>query len=85
MVTKPSGGIRVALLRPEGSDIPGFTLKDCPYIKGDFTGYEVVWNKKTSLRELHKKPVRLKFELKNADLYSYQFVANSLTSSADKK
>jgi hypothetical protein len=84
MVTKPltfSGGklvlnlisrgeTRVEVQDADGKVIPGFAMGDCRPIKGDYTNHEVVWKGGS----LAQKTVRLRFELKDADLFALQFV-----------
>jgi hypothetical protein len=53
--------------------IPGFTLADCNEQFGDEIDRVVSWKQGTDLSELSGKPLRLRFELKDADLYSFQF------------
>jgi hypothetical protein len=66
------GGTRVEIQDGNGSPLPGFALGDCTPIQGDFIGHHVLW-KGGSLSALAGKPVRLRFDLRQADLYSLQF------------
>ena len=68
------GGIRVAIENPDGSAIVGFGLDDCPVIFGNSIERVVPWKAGAELKEIAGKPVRLRFELRDADLYSFQFV-----------
>ncbi len=65
-------GSRVELQDASGRPLPGFALEDCEPIAGDFIDQRVAW-KGGDLSSLAGKPVRLRFELKNADLYAFQF------------
>lgn len=70
-----SGGIAVELQDAAGQPLPGYTLADCPEIMGDSVAHVVRWRRKGGdLRKLAGKPVRLRFVLRDADLYSLQFV-----------
>ncbi|MSR31387.1 MAG: hypothetical protein EXR99_07775 [Gemmataceae bacterium] len=71
--TSAAGGIRVEVQTPEGKAIPGYSLADCQEILGDSLEKTVQW-KKSSVEALQGMAVRLKFELRDADLYSIQFV-----------
>ena len=51
----------------------GFTQKDCPEIIGDRLEHTVSWTQGADVSALAGKPVRLRFVLKDADLYSFQF------------
>ena len=67
------GGTRVELQDANGKPLPGFTLEDCTPVMGDAITHAVVW-KGGGLSGLAGKPVRLCFELKDADLYAFQFL-----------
>ncbi len=72
--TKSAGSLRVELQDTQGKPLPGFALADCPQLKGDAIDQTVAWKGYPSLGgNLAGKPVRLLFELKNADLYSFRF------------
>jgi hypothetical protein len=71
--TSAAGGVRVEIQQPNGQPIPGFSLKDCPVVFGDSVDRTVTWANNAAVGKLAGKPVRLRFELKDADLYSYRF------------
>ena len=66
------GGTRVELQDAGGKPLPGFTLDDCTPIAGDQIEQAVSW-KGGRLAALAGKPVRLRFVLKDADLFSMRF------------
>ena len=68
--TSAAGGIRVELQDEAGALIPNFRLEDCPVIYGDQIERVVKWNGGSDLSSLAGKPVRLRFEMMDADLYS---------------
>jgi len=68
-----AGGIRVELQDGSGKPIKGFSLDDCPVIYGDELERVVKWNAGSDVSNLAGKPVRLKFEVQDADLYSIRF------------
>ncbi len=68
-----AGEILVELQDERGIPIPGFTLENCPPVFGDSLERMVIWNKTSDLSSLEGKPVRIRFVLKDADLYSFQF------------
>ena len=72
--TSAAGSIRVALRRPDGSPIPGFSIADCNDVFGDTLDRAVTWKSGSDVGGLAEKPVRLHFQLKDADLYAFQFV-----------
>ena len=65
------GSLRVEALTQFGKPIAGFEREACQVIEGNGTGRKVQWASGRSLEELDQ-PVRLRFILKNADLYSFQ-------------
>ncbi len=70
------GGTRVELQDLNGKAAAGFAFKDCTPIKGDHIAHTVSW-KGGSLAKLAGQPVRLRFELADADLFSLQFQSNA--------
>ena len=73
--TQKGGTIRVAIEQPNGQAIAGYTLAACKPLKGDSLQQHVAWKTGGDISHLRRKyPVaRLRFELKDADLYSLQF------------
>jgi hypothetical protein len=71
--TSAAGGVRIELQTPEGKSIDGFTLDDCPEIIGDRIDHVVSWRSGSDIGKFSGQPIRLRFELKDADLYSLQF------------
>ena len=72
--TSAGGSARVELQSPEGCPIEGFSLADCTEIIGDDLAFPVRW--RGDLGSLAGRPVRLRFVLHDADLYSYRFAAD---------
>jgi len=68
-----SGGLRVGLERPNGDPIPGFASAEAFPVQGNGLTLPVSWKTASNLAQLAGQPVRLRFELKGADLYSFQF------------
>ncbi len=71
--TAGSGGVRVALLDESGKSLPGFAEKDHDWINADAIDHEVRWKGDPDLGQHAGKPVRLRFELRNAKLFAFQF------------
>jgi len=71
--TSAAGGIRVEIQNPQGQPLPGFALEDCPEIFGDSLERPVVWKSGENVGKLAGQPVRLRFELRDADLYALRF------------
>lgn len=72
--TSAAGSVAVEIQDVDGSPIPGFTLKDALPTIGNATNRVVRWKDKgTDVSSLVGKPVRLKFVLDDADVFSFQF------------
>lgn len=71
--TSAAGSIRIEIWDTENNPIDGFTLADSPEIIGNEIERTVHWNSSAMLEQLAGKPIRLRFVLKDADLYSFRF------------
>jgi len=78
--TSAAGSIRLEIQDAQGKPLPGFALEESPLIWGDEIEHTVRWErshaKATSDKPLARiagKPVRLRFVMKDADLYSLRF------------
>lgn len=72
--TSAAGGMLVEIQNQDGQPIEGFTLGDCREIIGDRIEQRVQWKGDGDLNELAGQPVRLRFVLRDSDLYSFRFV-----------
>jgi hypothetical protein len=70
--TSAAGGIRVEVQDEIGKPIDGFSRDKCPVIYGDDIERAVKWSG-SSLSALAGKPIRLAFEMQDADIYSIRF------------
>ncbi|MBN1393520.1 MAG: hypothetical protein JW959_00615 [Pirellulales bacterium] len=73
--TSAAGSMRVEIQDADGLPIPGFTLDDCPEIIGNHIRRIVTWKQGPDWSSLAGKTVRLRFVLKDADLYAFQFIS----------
>ena len=71
--TSAAGSIRVELQDPSGRPLPGFVHEDCEEILGNEISRVVRWRNREDLGALAGKPIRLRFVMKDADLYSLRF------------
>jgi hypothetical protein len=71
--TSAVGTVKVEVQDTEGTPQPGFTLDDCPEMFADEINGPVSWNGDPDLSALAGKPVRLRFWLKDADVYAFKF------------
>jgi hypothetical protein len=72
-VTSAAGDIRVEIQDSDGKPQPGFAFDDCPPLFGDTTDRTVTWRAGSDVSRLAGKPVRLRFVLRDADLFSLNF------------
>lgn len=71
--TAEGGKLTVELLDEAGQPIRGFAAADCRPFAGDSSEHRVEWQGGVDLGSLAGKPVRIRFQLANADLYSLRF------------
>jgi hypothetical protein len=71
--TSAAGSVRVEVHSPDGQAVPGYSLADCRPLAGDEIEGIVHWDHGADLGDLAGKPVRLRFVLHDADLYSMRF------------
>jgi hypothetical protein len=71
--TAAAGSIRVEIQNTNGVPVTGFALADFPEKQGDDIQGVMSWNGQSDVGALTGTPVRLRFVLKDADLYSMQF------------
>lgn len=72
--TSAAGSLHVGIEEVDGSPIPGYTLAECDVIWGDSIEYPVTWNQSPDVHSLQGRPVRLRFSLRDADLFSFRFI-----------
>ena len=71
--TSAAGGIQVEIQDADGNPIPGFSLSECPEFIGNQISHIVEWKNGSDVSSLAGKTVRLRFVMKDADLYSFRF------------
>ena len=71
--TSAAGSIRVEIQDAAGKPIPGFALDDCPEIFCDQIDRVVAWKSGSDVSKLAGQLIRLRFVMKDADLYALQF------------
>jgi ATP-dependent Clp protease ATP-binding subunit ClpA len=71
--TSAAGSIRVGLQHPDGAEVEGRALADCPAMTGDSIDQVVRWGGDSDVSAMSGKPVRLNFAMKDADLFSLRF------------
>ena len=71
--TSAAGSMRVEIQDVHGKPLPGFSLTDCPEFYGDEIEQRVEWKHGADVSTLAGTPVRLRFVMKDGDLFSIRF------------
>ena len=71
--TSVAGSLQVELQDENGKPLPGYTLDDCDELFGNTLDRGVSWKTKADLSPVIGRAVRVRFVLRDADLYSFQF------------
>ena len=71
--TSAAGSVQVEIQDLNGRALSGFALQDCPPHFGDTLERSVTWKQGADVSSLAGQAVRLRFVLKDADVYAYQF------------
>ena len=72
---RPRGVLRVGLLDEQGTPIPGRRTEDCQPIAGDHLQTTIQWADGADVSSWAARPIKLRFDLEDADLFGFQFVA----------
>ena len=67
------GELRVEVLDERGQALPGYTAAECRPICSDSLRHRVRWKRHSSVELLRGRNVRLRFLLREGDLYSFRF------------
>ncbi|MFO7901582.1 MAG: hypothetical protein R6U98_02885 [Pirellulaceae bacterium] len=73
--TSAAGSVAVEIQDQAGKPVPGFALADCHLQYGDQLDRVVSWKSGADVSRMVGKPVKLRFHLKDADLYAFRFAA----------
>lgn len=71
--TGAPGFVRIEIQDVHGMPIPGYTLDDCPEVIGDEIERTVEWKQGPDVSRIAGQPVRLRFVMKDANLFSMRF------------
>jgi hypothetical protein len=74
--TSAVGSVRVEIQDDAGKPVDGYSLADMPPLYGDRLDHLIAWQDRTDLAALAGRPIRLRFELKDADVFSFRFVSS---------
>lgn len=75
----PFGTVRVEIAGVDGKPIPGFSRHDHDAFSGDELHHKVSWRGVSDVDKLRGAIVRLRFYLKNAAVYAFQFTHDGST------
>ena len=81
--TSAAGGLRVEIVGADGEAIPGFGLDAAGELIGNDVGGAARWAGDADLGALQGRPVRLRFHLRDGDLYSWRFHQAPVEGSVD--
>lgn len=70
--TSAPGSVKIEIQDADGQPLPRFGLEDCLEIWGDEIERVVAWKTGFDVSELAGRPVRLRFVMRDADLYSFR-------------
>jgi len=71
--TSAAGSMRIAILDEDSKAIDGFLLEDADLFFGDTVEHTVTWKDSSDVSKLEGQPIRLRFVLHDADVYSFKF------------
>ena len=72
--TSAVGDARVEILGGDGRAVPGFSLADADMMQGNFIRRTVTWAGSDDVSTLKGQPIRLRFVMREAKLYAFQFM-----------
>ena len=75
--TSAAGSVKVELQDVEGKVLAGYSLDDCQELIGDRVDQIVRWQAGEDIGALSSNPVRVRFVMRDSDLYSMKFAAVS--------
>ncbi|MBN2591902.1 MAG: hypothetical protein JXA81_00235 [Sedimentisphaerales bacterium] len=71
--TSAPGFIKVEIQDADSKPITGYSIKDAKELIGNYIEHPSAWENGTDVSLLSGRPIRLKFAMKDANLYSLQF------------
>ncbi len=74
LVTGAGGTVRVEIQDESGRSLEGFGAQDADEINGNYLQVQASWKDSPDVASLEGRKVRLRFVMRDASLYSFQFV-----------
>jgi len=78
--TGVAGSAQAEILDDHGGPIPGFGLRECVPVAGNYIREQVSWGGGSDIGSLAGRPVQLRFVMRDAKLYSFRFRAGQAAS-----
>ena len=75
--TSGAGGISCEIIGEDGNPVPGFSMDDAVTIYADDIEIPMEWKNGNDLSALAGKPIALRFNMSDADIYSFRFGSGS--------
>jgi len=72
--TSAAGGVKVGFEDVDGKAVPGFGVEDCVMQIGNELDRKVTWKSGADVSTIAGKILRLRFSMKDADIFSFQFI-----------
>ena len=72
--TSAVGFVKIEIQDIEGNPIPGYSMQESNELFGDQVDKIFSWRNGTDVSSLSNIPARLKFQIKDADLYAFRFM-----------
>ena len=66
------GSLWAEVLDQRNQPIAGFTHDECQPMRADSVDHAILWKGNASLKKLGDRPVKFRFRLKNARMYSFR-------------
>ena len=77
LATSAAGSVRVEILDADAKPLPGRTLDESQDFAGNRLEHDFRWKKGADLSDLAGRVIRLRFVLKDADVYSLRFAGSN--------
>ena len=74
--TSVTGSLKAEILGEDGKALPGYSLDECRAIKGNFIRTVLSWKSGDDVSALQGRPIRLRFVMRHAKLYAFQFCSD---------
>lgn len=80
--TSAVGSVRVEIQDETGAAFPGFAMEDMSPLYGDRLDFAVAWKGGGDVSRFSGRPVRLRFELSDADVFAFRFNSDAAPKAA---